>query len=105
MNPVPALPIPHRDLAAIRRRALRTAPVDALDRRPRHIRLWLPLSPFFLLLAPVALLLSPLGYLAPGRYRSKPVLAVLALGTLLLSLSGTEVAIDASDRHVLIKIL
>jgi hypothetical protein len=102
-----ALPVPvrRRDLQAIGRRAMRTARVQALDTRQRRIRLWLPLTPLFLILAPFALLLSPLGYLAPGRYRPNPMLAVAMLGLLLLSMSGTEVLVDSPRAQVRIVIL
>src|SRR5512138_91358 len=74
--------------------------------RPRTVvRLWLPLTPLFVLLAPFALLLAPLGFFAPRRWRPNPFLAVVSLGALLLSLSGTDVLVDTPDAHVRLKIL
>ena len=70
------------------------------------VSLWLPLTPLFLLLAPFAILLSPLGFLAPRRWRpGNPFLGVLALGSVLLSLSGTDILVDTPDAHVRLKIL
>lgn len=82
----------------------RTQPPRGIAPRPMRIRLWLPLTPLFLLLAPIVLLLSPLGYLAPPRWRADPILTVLALGGLLLSLGGTEVDVDCADAVIRIKI-
>ncbi|MGZ3315519.1 MAG: hypothetical protein ACXU8Q_15225, partial [Caulobacteraceae bacterium] len=58
------------------------------------VRLWLPLTLIFLLLAPFALLLSPLLYWAPRGYRERPFATVLGVGALLLSLGGTVVEVD-----------
>lgn len=101
---------------------VRTAPsaVRALrDRRPARVsarppgpqrerqvvvRLWMPLTPLFLLLAPFALLASPL-LLVVGRARGvSPLRAALALGALLLALSGTDIAVDSRKALVRIRI-
>ena len=74
-----------------------------MDRR-RGVSLWLPLTPLFALLAPFALLLSLLGYLVPPRLRPDPVLAAIALGAVLLSLSGTDVDVDTPDARVRLRI-
>ena len=98
----------HRDIA--RRQADKTVrlypkPANAPGHRRVVIRLWLPLSLLFLLLAPFALLLSPLGYFAPPPYRSRnPILAALIIGRLLMSLGGTEVDVDTPDARVHIRI-
>jgi hypothetical protein len=102
-----------RDLVAIRRRAVRTGLAQAREIRARggrrqgpvNIRLWLPLTPLFLLFAPFALVLAPLGYLAPPSVRPDPFRAVLAVGAVLLALGGTDIRVDAADAHVRIKIL
>ncbi len=73
-------------------------------RGPIAIRLWLPLTPLFLLLAPLVLIGAPLALLTPfgRRIRHRPWRAAWAVGALLLSLSGTEVSVD--NRATLIRI-
>jgi hypothetical protein len=72
------------------------------------VRLWLPLTPFALLLAPFALLLAvvlaPVSGFAPPPYRVNPFAAVLVVGRLLLSLGGTDVDVDTPRALVRIKI-
>ncbi len=88
-----------------------------VHRRPRHgrrpapsparqiiLRLWVPLTPILLLLAPFALLLIPVLYFAPRRWRVDPFAAVLGLGGLLLSLSGTDVDVRTPEAIVRIRI-
>jgi hypothetical protein len=101
----------HFSLAAMESRALRTAeprrpvaPTQPLTRfqpqlQPRRfvLRLWLPLTPIFLLLAPLAILLIPFCYLAPPLRGMNCVAAVFAIGRTLLSLGGTEIHIDTRD--------
>jgi hypothetical protein len=73
--------------------------------RPRTVvRLWLPLTLVFLLLAPIALLLAPLICLAPRPYRDRPLATVLGVGQLLLSLGGTVVDVDTPEALVRIRI-
>jgi len=69
------------------------------------IRLWLPLTLLFLLLAPFAVLLSPLIWLAPKPYGRHPFRTVFAFGAVLLSLGGTDVDVDAPGARVQIKIV
>lgn len=83
----------------------RPRPEPFRPRRRTVIRLWLPLTPLFLLLSPFALLLTPLVWLAPSPYGDRPLATVLGIGRLLLSLSGTDVDVDAPDARVRIKIL
>ena len=96
------------ETAALPRR-MRTEPRPRPDRlEPRRrtvIRLWLPLTPLFLLLAPFALLLTPLIWFAPSPYGDRPLATILGIGQLLLSLGGTEVDVDAPDARVRIKIV
>lgn len=74
--------------------------------RPRTvIRLWLPLTPLFLLLAPFALLASPLLYVVHRRFGVSPLAAALAIGAVLLALGGTDVDVDTPDALVRLKIL
>lgn len=77
-------------------------------RRRTVLRLWLPLTPLFLILAPFALLLAALAWpfagLAPAPYRVNPIAAAFGLGRLLLSLGGTVVDVDARDALVRLRI-
>ena len=104
-------------LAAMEGRARRTtpttriAPLDPPPPRPARamrprtvVRLWLPMTVIFLLLAPFAFLLAPLIYFAPQPYRTRPLAAVLGVGQLLLSLGGTVVDVDTPDALVRIRI-
>lgn len=81
-----------------------TPVVRAPPPRRTVVRLWLPLTILFLLLAPFALLLAPLLYLAPRRYRLRPFATVAGLGQVLLSLGGTVVLVDTPDALVRIRI-
>ena len=70
------------------------------------VRLWLPLTPLLWLLSPLPVACAPLVWLAPARVRpANPYLAVLVLGRLLLSLSGTVVDVDTPDALVRIRIV
>ncbi|MEO8114227.1 MAG: hypothetical protein ABI655_07605 [Phenylobacterium sp.] len=89
--------------AAMEARAGRTA--RSLQARPRTVvRLWLPTTALFLLLAPFALLASPLFYPFAWRFGVNPTAAALALGRLLLSLGGTSIDVDTPDALVRIKL-
>jgi hypothetical protein len=80
-------------------------PVEAAP-RPRRVvvRLWIPSTPIFLLLAPFALLLIPLLYLAPPLRRFNCAAAVFILGDALLALSGTVVDVDTPEALVRIRL-
>jgi hypothetical protein len=114
MTPTPRA-VRHFGLAAMEARATRTrqaavqpppaAPARArAEQRRVVIRLWLPTTPLFLLLAPFAVLLAPFGYLAPPPYNRRPFAAVLRVGALLLSLGGTQVDIDAREARIGIRL-
>ena len=92
--------------AAEARPAAEVPPPVVRARPPRRtvVRLWLPLTLLFLLLAPFALLLAPLLYLAPRPYRLRPFATVAGLGQVLLSLGGTVVLVDTPDALVRIRI-
>jgi len=80
----------------------------ARAQRPPHrrvvVRLWLPLTALFLLLAPFALLLAPLLYWVPRPYNARPFATVLGVGAMLLSLGGTSVEVDTPDALVRIRV-
>jgi len=108
--------IRHFSLAAMEGRAQRTRAVMEPPMQPRPtpvqpvapksrvvIRLWLPTTLIFLLLAPFALLLAPLLCFAPRPYNARPFATVLVLGQALLSLGGTVVEVDAPDALIHIR--
>ena len=68
------------------------------------VRLWIPSTLIFLVLAPFALLLTPFLYFVPRRYGIAPLAAVLGVGVLLLSLGGTDVDVDTPDARVRIRL-
>ena len=80
-------------------------PVARPVRPPTVIRLWLPLTALFLLLAPFALLLSPFLYFVPRPWRLSPLATVLAVGAFLLALGGTDVDVRTHDAIVRLKIV
>jgi hypothetical protein len=69
------------------------------------VRLWLPATLIFLLLAPFALLLAPLICLAPEPYGRRPFATVWSLGAVLLSLGGTAIDVDAPEALIRIRIV
>lgn len=98
---LPALLRPHPTLTQVRV----LAPVRAPASRRTRIRLWLPLTPLFWMLAPFALLFAPLLLLAPPMWRSNPYLAVVLIGRVLTAMSGTLVDVDTHDARIRIRIL
>jgi hypothetical protein len=103
----------HFGLAAMQARSTKTAqavqtrqppPARIEPRRRTVVRLWLPLTPLFLLLAPFALLLAPLLCFAPRPYGDRPLATILGVGRLLLSLGGTDVDVDTPEARVRIQI-
>lgn len=75
------------------------------SRRRVTVRLFLPLTPIALLLAPFALLLAMLCTPVWPLTRVNPFAAALAVGRLLLALGGTEVRVDAPAAFVRIRIV
>jgi hypothetical protein len=109
--------IRHFSLANVEARAQRTAralaaaPTPTIRPQPAPptkrvvVRLWLPTTPIFLLLAPFAFLLAPLIYgFTPPRYRTPPFATAWGLGRILLSLGGAVVHVDTPDALVSIRI-
>ncbi len=91
--------------AAMQARAERTAGRRPARGERAQVRLWLPLTPLFVLLAPFALLLALLAFL-PARLAGVNAFEVaLRLGALLMALSGTHVEVEAVDASVRIKII
>ena len=82
------------------RRALAPRPT----RRRVAVRLYLPLTPIALLLAPFALLLALLCLPIWPLARVNPFAAAIAIGRLLLAMGGTEVRVDAPSAFVRIRI-
>jgi len=93
-------------------RAIRARPASGpVEMRPVSpapgrtvVRLWLPSTLIFLLLAPFALLLAPLLYFAPPPYGVRPFATVTGLGLVLLSLGGTAVDVDTPEALVRIRL-
>jgi len=119
MNPAPRA-VHHFGFAAMASRARHTAkaltpPVPVTPLAPRRpvrpvrrrtvVRLWLPTTFLFLLLAPFAFLLAPCIYwVTPRRMRIAPFATVLALGRVLLSLGGTVIDVDSPEAFVSLRI-
>jgi hypothetical protein len=70
--------------------------------KPFRLRLWLPLTPLWIVLAPFALVAAPILTLVPATRGIAPYRAALAVGRVLLSLSGTvvEVRSDSAVLHI-----
>ncbi len=122
----PAPPAPRAvirfGLAAMEARAARTRAAVPAPRQPAEpqqatlqtvprghgrrvvIRLWLPLTALFLLLAPFALLLAPFLSFAPRPWGARPFATVLGVGRLLLSLGGTVVDVDTREALIRLRI-
>ncbi len=79
-------------------------PAPAIPERRTVIRLWLPITLLFLLLAPFAILLSPLLWLVPRNLCPRPITGVFILGAMLLSLGGTSVDVETPDALVRIRL-
>ena len=83
-------------------------PQRRASRHRRHeavnFRLWLPLTPLCLLLAPLAWLLLPIVALCCFPWRLNPIRLLAGIGGVLLSMGGTEVNIQAPDALVRIRI-
>lgn len=73
------------------------------------VRLWLPSTVLFLLLSPFALLLALILALVaiwvPRRYGFRPLVTALAVGRVLMSLSGSDIHVDTRDALVRIRLL
>lgn len=70
----------------------------------RSLRLWLPVTPIAVILAPFALLAIPILRLALARRGLSPWRAVLGFGALLTALSGTIVEVDSPAAQIRIRI-
>jgi hypothetical protein len=96
------------DLQAMSRRADRLRwrlvrpPEESQLRRP--LRLWLPLTPLFILLAPLMLLIMGIAVFLPRPLGVNPAQMVLGVGRMLMALNGTEVEVESPHASVLIKI-
>jgi hypothetical protein len=77
----------------------------AVARRKKvRVRLWLPLTPLFILLAPFALIAAPLIDFYPPARGVSPWRAAWVVGAVLLSTHGTVVEIDSPEALVHIRI-
>ena len=73
-------------------------------RSRRRVRLWLPITPLALMLTPLALLALPIVQLIATRRGLSPWPILLALGGVLIALSGTVVEVDSPTAQVRIRI-
>ena len=89
--------------APVVRREAMVRPARAAPRQ-KLIRIWAPLTPFFLLLAPFGLILAPLLSLHPMLRGVSPWALAWRLGELLLSLGGTRVEVNSPAVLVRIRI-
>jgi hypothetical protein len=117
MTPSPKA-IRHFGLAALEARAMRTRqaapptppPVSLVwtsppaPKPPVVVRLWLPVTPLFLLLSPVPILAIPLLYLIPVRQMNWTA-AVFGVGRLLLAVGGVDIDVKTRDAVVRLKFL
>ncbi len=99
LQPVSPSPVPARRSAAVAIRPERGA------RTRKVLRLWLPLTPLFLLLSPFALVAAPLLALTPAARRGRPLKLAWVVGAALLSLSGTEVEVESPAARIHIRIV
>jgi hypothetical protein len=98
-----------RQLARMRGRAellrWRTVPRVRKPGPRRDINLWLPLTPFLILLSPLLLLAAGIAVFLPRPFGLNPAMVVLGVGRVLVALSGTQVDIDRASTNVHINIL
>jgi len=69
-------------------------------RGPFVLRLWIPLTPLVILLAPVAMLAAPLAHRQARARGMNPWVAAWALGAVLRSLSGTSVDVETRAARI-----
>ena len=69
-------------------------------RRPFILRLWLPVSILFLLLAPLAALALPVLWLVAPLGRRNWAPALFSIGAMLMALHGTRIEIRTSDANL-----
>lgn len=71
---------------------------------PVNVRLWIPSTLIFALLAPFAMLLTPFLYLTPRNILPHPARTIAGVGALLLAMGGTVVEVDAPGARVHIRL-
>ena len=118
MTPSPRA-IRHFGLAALEARAIRARPAapptpppvslvwtnpPPAPRPPVVVRLWVPVTPLFLLLSPIPILAIPLLYLIPIRQMNWAA-AVFAVGRVLLTVGGADIDVKTRDAVVRLKFL
>ncbi len=72
--------------------------------RSHRLALWLPLTPLFVLLAPVVLIGSPLALLTRAGRRMAPWRAAWRVGAVLIGLSGLRIEVQNATVHIRIRI-
>lgn len=71
---------------------------------PVVVRLWIPLTPLVILLAPAAMLAAPLAHRQARARGMNPWAAAWALGAVLRSLSGTSVDVETRKARLHLKL-
>ncbi|GIH07732.1 hypothetical protein Rhe02_57990 [Rhizocola hellebori] len=80
------------------------ATVRVQSRPDRHLRLWIPLLPIYLILTPVLFLIIIGGAVACARYRINPIRALTAGAQMLAGLGGLHIDIKAHHSNIMIKL-
>ncbi len=82
------------------------APTAIAPRKPVRLWLWLPVTPLFWLLSPLAMLIAPFlwAWLPRDQRPRRPYASAIALGRLLVSLSGLVIDIRAPGAALSIRI-
>jgi len=79
-------------------------PVAYRRQRPRRqrtaVRLWLPITPLFVILAPLAMAAAPLIAIHPAARRFNPWRVAWIVGGVLLSLGGTRIDIETPTARI-----
>mgnify|MGYP006972405273 CR=1 FL=1 len=97
-----------RPLDEMRQRAARTRwrwvrpPDQPTGARP--LRLWLPLTPILVLLAPLVLLVLAVAVFLPRPFGVHPAQLVLGLGRTLMAMSGAQIEVEGPRTSLLIRI-
>jgi len=69
------------------------------------VRLWLPITPLFVILAPLAMVAAPLIAIHPIARRFNPWRVAWVIGCILLSLGGTRIDIETPAARIRIHYL
>lgn len=71
---------------------------------PVVVRLWIPITPLVILLAPAAMLFAPLAHRQARARGMNPWAAAWALGVVLRSLAGTSIDVETRKACIHLKL-